>query len=359
MDPHSPARAGVRMTGRHRVALVLLAIVLVCAAVWAIVQKRATEAASNEAERRAVTGEVPWATPAPVSRPRGSEAAAAAAQRDSDVRAAPPPQARAVRGPMTANREAFERARNLGTLFNTLILSTDPDALFFAERALRECQPYIMAAAQTTTPPPLDRYRPAPPDDPMTARRQEAYTALQARCSGFDLGSDPAATRKALRDALLAANDPRAALEQMTAGLRRGTAPEAAMEKARELASTGDPYVLEQASALMASMRSRYVFMLDGQLVRPDIVAAGWMMAACDAGRSCGAEWVQAPCAFITECDARDLESSMQRYQLTPQDYDRMQLVRNRINQGVASGQWDAALFMPQSPPPGYRRWGP
>jgi len=72
-----------------------------------------------------------------------------------------------------------------------------------------------------------------------------------------------------------------------------------------------------------------------------------------------GAEWVQAPCAFITECDARDLESSMQRYQLTPQDYDRMQLVRSRINQGVASGQWDAALFTPQAPPPGYRRWGP
>jgi hypothetical protein len=117
--------------------------------------------------------------------------------------------------------------------------------------------------------------------------------------------------------------------------------------------------VLEQAGALMASMRSKYVFMLDGQLVRPDIVAAGWMMAACDAGRSCGAEWVQAPCAFITECDARDLESSMQRYQLTPQDYDRMQLVRSRINQGVANGQWDAALFTPQSPPPGYRRWGP
>ena len=71
------------------------------------------------------------------------------------------------------------------------------------------------------------------------------------------------------------------------------------------------------------------------------------------------AEWVQAPCAFLTECDARDLESSMQRYQLTPQDYDRMQLVRSRINQGLASGQWDASLFTPQSPPPGYRRWGP
>jgi hypothetical protein len=33
--------------------------------------------------------------------------------------------------------------------------------------------------------------------------------------------------------------------------------------------------------------------------------------------------------------------------------------VRARVNRGVVTGQWDAALFTPQSPPPGYRRWGP
>jgi hypothetical protein len=68
---------------------------------------------------------------------------------------------------------------------------------------------------------------------------------------------------------------------------------------------------------------------------------------------------VQAPCAFLTECDARDLEASLQRYQLTPAEFDRMQQVRTRVMNGVASGQWDAALFSPQTPPPGYRRWGP
>ena len=110
----------------------------------------------------------------------------------------------------------------------------------------------------------------------------------------------------------------------------------------------------------MSAMRGRYVFMLDGQVVKPDIVAAGWMMASCDAGRSCGDEWVQAPCAFLTECDARDLESSLQRYQLTPSEYDAMQQVRARVTRGVATGQWDAvAVRAAAGRRRGYRRWGP
>jgi hypothetical protein len=141
--------------------------------------------------------------------------------------------------------------------------------------------------------------------------------------------------------------------------VRKGTAPADAMDKVRTLSANGDPYAIEQASGVMGALRGRYVFVLDGQVVKPDVVAAGWMLASCDAGRSCGGEWVQAPCAFLTECDARDLESSLQRYQLTPSEYDAVQQVRARVTRGVASGQWDPSLFAPQPAPPGYRRWGP
>ena len=276
--------------------------------------------------------------------------------------AAAAPQAhvpRVVRGAPSAGRDAFERARNLGALFNALRNQTDPDALFFAQRALRECMPYLMASTGGGQPPALDRYRPALPDDPMTARRQAAYTALQTRCSGFDLGPDPAAAARSLRDAFAAVNDPRAALEQAAGALRRGTAPADAMDRVRAVTADGDPYAMEQASGVMSALRGRYVFVLDGQVVKPDIVAAGWMMAACDSGRSCGTEWVQAPCAFLTECDASSLESSLQRYQLTPSEYDAMQQVRTRIVRGVSTGEWDPALFAPHPAPPGYRRWGP
>jgi len=275
----------------------------------------------------------------------------------SHASASRPP--RTTRGTPSAVRDAYERARNLGTLFNALHTQSDPEALFFAQRALRDCLPFIRAATQPGQPPAMDRYRPAPPDDPMTSRRKAAYETLQARCSGFDLGADPGATAKALRDALAAANDPRVVLEQAVNAVRRGGAPDDAVNQVKAATANGDPYALEQASAVMSAMRGRYVFVLDGQVVKPDIVAAGWMMAACDAGRSCGEEWVQAPCAFLTECDARDLESSVQRYQLTPSEYDAMQQVRARVMRGVAGGQWDAALFAPQLAPPGYRRWGP
>ena len=265
---------------------------------------------------------------------------------------------RIVRGPQTAARAAFEGARNLGTVFNALHLQSDPEALFFAERALRDCLPYVLAG-DAGQPPALDRYRPALPDDPMTARRRTAYTAVAARCSGFDVGGDPWNVLRGLRAALAESNDPRAALAQAAGALRRGGDPAEVMDKVRSVAGGGDPYAIEQASSVMAAMRGRYVFVLDGQVVKPDIVAAGWMMAACDAGRSCGDEWVQAPCAFLTECDARDLESSLQRYQLTPSEYDAMQQVRTRVSRGVATGQWDAELFAPHPAPPLYRRWGP
>jgi hypothetical protein len=289
-------------------------------------------------------------------------AAAGSAERRGDDAAGDgrgPATPRPARGPASAGREAYERARNLGALFNSLHAQSDRDALFFAQRALRDCQPYLVLAHQNGQPPPLDRFRPAPADQPMTARRQAAYEALQARCSGFDLGADPAATANALRETLFAANDPRAGLEQAAMALRRGSAPAEAMDKLRAATADGDPYALEQASALFGALRGRYVFVLDGQMVKPDIVAAGWMMAACDAGRSCGAEWVLSPCAFLTECDARDLESSLQRYQLTPSEFDAMQQVRARVMRGVGGGQWDPALFAPQPAPPGYRRWGP
>jgi hypothetical protein len=288
---------------------------------------------------------------------------AATAPTQPQTRAAPaapttrPPHV--ARGTPSPARDAYERARSLGALFNALHTQSDPETLFFAQRALRDCLPYIRAATQAGQPPALDRYRPAPPDDPMTSRRKAAYETLQGRCSGFDLGADPAATEKALRDALAVANDPRATLEQAAGAVRRGGAPEDALNQVKAATANGDPYALEQASAVMSAMRGRYVFVLDGQVVKPDIVAAGWMMAACDAGRSCGEEWVQAPCAFLTECDARDLESSLQRYQLTPSEFDAMQQVRARVMRGVAGGPWDAALFAPQPAPPGYRRWGP
>jgi hypothetical protein len=131
------------------------------------------------------------------------------------------------------------------------------------------------------------------------------------------------------------------------------------MAQAEALAAGGDPYTLEQAAGVMGALRGRYVFMLDGQLVRPDVVAAAWTLAACDAGRDCGPGTVEAPCAFLGECDAVDLESSLARYQLTPGDYDRVQLVRARIAQGLAANQWDPALFAPQPQPPWYRRGGP
>ena len=285
---------------------------------------------------------IPGPDAAPVSAPAAASVAAT----------------RVVRGPQTAARAAFEGARNLGTVFNALHLQSDPDALFFAERALRDCLPYVLAG-DAGQPPALDRYRPALPDDPMTARRRAAYTAVAARCSGFDVGGDPWNALRGLRATLAQSGDPRAALAQAAGALRRGSDPAEVMDKVRSVAGGGDPYAIEQASSVMGAMRGRYVFVLDGQVVKLDIVAAGWMMAACDAGRSCGEEWVQAPCAFLTECDARDLESSLQRYQLTPAEYDAMLQVRARVSRGVATGQWDAELFAPHPAPPLYRRWGP
>jgi hypothetical protein len=351
-DTNGPAR-------RHGVRLAVVAAAL-AAVVGAIAWWSARDAAPVPAPSAAAPVDLQARAPAAVPSSGPAQAAPAApAGSGAPAGVAQGRAPRVVRGPASAGRDAFERARNLGALFNALHAQADPDALFFAQRALRECMPYVLANGTAGQPPALDRYRPALPDDPMTPRRAAAYSALQDRCSGFDLGADPFATARALREALAATSDPRAALEQAAMAVRRGGAPGEIMDKVRAIAGDGDPYALEQASGVMSALRGRYVFVLDGQVVKPDIVAAGWMMAACDAGRSCGDEWVQAPCAFLTECDARDLESSLQRYQLTPSEYEAMQQVRARITRGVTTGQWDASLFAPQAAPPGYRRWGP
>jgi hypothetical protein len=273
--------------------------------------------------------------------------------------AASPAAKRERRGAVTPSRDAYERARNLGAVFNALHAQSDPDALYFAERALRDCAQLLLPGDKAGEPVPIDRYRPIKDGDPVSARRKAAYDALSTRCAGFDLGDDPAATVRALREALLAADDPRATLAQLARTLRRGTDPSAAMAQVQALTASGDPYVLEQAASLMHALRGRYVFMFDGELVRPDVVAAAWSLASCDAGRDCGPGTVQAPCAFLAECDAIDFETSLARYQLAPSDFERMQLVRARIVQGFGANNWDPALFAPQPQPPWYRRSGP
>jgi hypothetical protein len=352
-DPFPPRR---RLAARVVSAIGIVAMIAVGVTWWNArrVAVSATSPAPDVVDSTGSTRTARAGSGGSVEAIAAPDARAAAASTAATARAP-----RVARGQASAARDAFERATNLGALFNALRNQRDPDSLFFAQRALRECMPYLMASGAAGQAPALDRYRPALPDDPMTARRQAAYAALQTRCSGFDLGPDPAAGARSLRDAFASVDDRRAALEQSAIALRRGGAPAEAMDKVRAVTADGDPYAMEQASSVMSALRGRYVFVLDGQVVKPDIVAAGWMIAACDAGRSCGDEWVQAPCAFLTECDARDLESSLQRYQLTPSEYDAMQQVRMRIARGLASGQWDPALFAPQTAPPGYRRWGP
>jgi hypothetical protein len=300
--------------------------------------------------------------PATVHAPTGAASGRANARAGTERGAASSrtaPAAALRRGAASPARDAYERAAMLGAVFNALRAQGDPDALFFAERALHDCAQLLLAGDQAGSAVPIDRYRPLAGGDPVAARRKAAYDRLSTRCAGFDLGADPAATARALRDAWLASGDPRAALAQAALAVRRGADPAAAMQQARELTSAGDPYMLDETAALVGAMRGRYVFMFDGQLVRPDVVAAAWSLAACDAGRECGAASVEAPCAFLAECDATDLETSLARYQLAPGDFDRMQLVRARIVQGFAANRWDPALFAPQPQPPWYRRGGP
>lgn len=306
-----------------------------------------TGAPQTPATMRAPADAAPGVSVAPAGAHRGGASGRTAA-------AAP-----VRRGAASPARDAYERAAMLGAVFNALRAHGDPDALFFAERALHDCAQLLLAGDHAGTAVPIDRYRPLAGADSVAARRKLAYDRLSTRCAGFDLGADPAATARALRDAWLASGDPRAALAQTALAVRRGADPAAAMQQARELTSAGDPYMLDETAALVSAMRGRYVFMFDGQLVRPDVVAAAWSLAACDAGRECGAASVEAPCAFLAECDATDLETSLARYQLAPGDFDRMQLVRARIVQGFAANRWDAALFAPQPQPPWYRRGGP
>ena len=76
------------MTVQGRVALFGLAFVVACTGVYVVASRRATDAATSEAERRTATGEAPWVTPAPGGGvPRASGAPAAAAV----TRDAPPP----------------------------------------------------------------------------------------------------------------------------------------------------------------------------------------------------------------------------------------------------------------------------
>ena len=241
-------------------------------------------------------------------------------------------------------RRKFETARNYATLYAELSSRGDPDSLYFARRALNECLPFIAGGDNFK----IDQSVALRPNDPSTAQRVAAFNEQKSRCDGFNLGSpsDVWATRRALRDQLMAAGDPRMQAEQMRWAIMRGTPVDSAMRSLGELAQSGDPYVLEQAGSALGAIKDKGEFLVgpEREPASAEVVGAAFRLAACDAGADCSASRLWQACAINAECGAQSRTEYAQRYRFTPAQFELVERVRGVIQQGIAAGDISARI---------------
>src|SRR5699024_260301 len=154
----------------------------------------------------------------------------------------------------------FETAKNYAALYAELSSRGDADSLYFARRALNECLPFITGGENFK----IDHSVALRPNDPSTPLRIAAFNEQKSRCNGFNLGSstDLWATRRALRDQLVAAGDPRMQAEQLRWAVMRGTPVDSAMRSLGELVQSGDPYVLDQAGSTLTAIKDKGDFLV-------------------------------------------------------------------------------------------------
>ena len=235
-------------------------------------------------------------------------------------------------------RRKFETAKNYAALYAELSSRGDADSLYFARRALNECLPFITGGEGFK----VDQTVALRPNDASTPLRIAAFNEQKSRCEGFNLGSSQElwATRRALRDQLVAAGDPRIQAEQLRWAIMRGTPVDTAMRSLGQLAQGGDPYVLDQAGSTVAAIKDKSEFLVgpDREPASSEVVGAAFRLAACDAGADCGAARLWQACAINAECGAQTRSDYVQRYRFSPAQFELVQRVRQAIEQGIAAG---------------------
>ncbi len=271
---------------------------------------------------------------------------------------------RAQTGPRSP-MQAFDAARNLKPLYDSLTAANAPDtaaAKFVRYEILRLCARIDSgnAASEQWSPERRKQLADSIPDAlaEKKAKRLAAFDRLAARCEGLEGLTATQAELKALLDAAAQGGDPSARAARIDRDIR-AAAPafhgphleEAQFRELRDVLASGDPAAMYMAGMVLSNTYANEVVEVGGRELYGPAAAQAWQLVACDYGMECGPEsrYLDYACVTSGWCRAGNVADYTYFYGTTPAGAQVVDQYRRMFQQAVDSGDWSQLQAVPRS----------
>jgi hypothetical protein len=275
------------------------------------------------------------------------------------VQPAAPVRGRAVVSLKSPLAQEFEKAKQLKVFYDRYVANPEgasAELKYFAASAIENC---VGRGRNVAGPSESDRAKftaKLKENDPMNAKRVEAFERVNQYCEGFQslnltgadaakLFREAAAGGNAAARVAVAAEDFRET-SRNARGVEERRLSEDQLTLLRDGLATGDPFAIQRAGNLLSWQSTQLAERRIGpnnDPFNPRDLAPAFTLAACDRGANCGADAyrVLSGCAQQGACGYESLEIYMQYNELPPNVYVNAQQYRSMILDAINQGRWD------------------
>jgi hypothetical protein len=279
----------------------------------------------------------PSAPPSHASAAKPIEAPPAAVPKEEPKSVAVPAPKKVDKRAAIANE--FRSAKNLKSFYDKYAgpgYANDGAAVYYLAKAVVECQNWesITSEKFATTMFGAD-YK----SNPIVQERLSALRQHEDKCRGFPKQDGKESTRLFNQAALL--NDP-AGVAGRLSELYRGGQQEEAASIAQQLLRNPNGDLAPGLIRYFSERKEPWVIGENGTVNRREISEEAWTLAACSWGADCGptSNGLQFTCITQGICQVASYDDYLQRYRLSPSDYQTVVQLANQITSAVAAQNW-------------------
>lgn len=250
-----------------------------------------------------------------------------------------------------------------------------PEGLYYLAQILSACATVSDRKGPVRAPPPSPEEARAKfaatisDKDPQRAARLAAYDnnpGTQGRCAELRGVVTSEKEIRDLREQAAAAGDPKARAlltsEDIFATTRAGmsgpgnlpTITDAQLETLRDVARSGDPAALQIVGSVLASTMGNLDIRSGPheQPIDPRAFHNAWMLLACEAGASCGADSqrVASACAYQGQCGVDNLRDYFFFYENSPSQAQQLSEYTTQLQNAIRTGDWSYFQFTRNAP---------
>lgn len=245
--------------------------------------------------------------------------------------------------PTSPWRSRFNGKEPFAVLYAELSASADndPQAKYYLAQILQTCMNALSISRNAN--------RFIGDASPAKARRYETLGEMTERCAGVDVENTRVAPMDLMRDAAAKGDLPSQAFAMRFQGIGIGEANLQNTQKARGLAGSNDPTVLDNLDGYFLARNKILVWSIPG--VEGPVsgleMALASNIAACELGIDCSSSSVAAKLTCISKgwCDDGGRVAQIRNNLAAPNQFARLETIKDVFLMGLATGSWPPGFW--------------